>query len=150
MANKKTKAEIMAAHCKVAYMPPSLAEAAAEIDADFVGGYRDNVQKDQVKGELRYAQPGDFTYNPGWDDQQPPEIIPYTPPSNEDVYTKWKELVAAYDLKYYQLERQFEFTQYTLGDELDALWHDIDEGKLDKTGAFYTAIKAIKDAHPKS
>ena len=115
-----------------------------------MGGYRDNVMKDQVKGELRYAQPGDFTYNPGWDDQQPPEIIPYTPPSNEDVYTKWKELVAAYDLKYYQLERQFEFTQYTLGDELDALWHDIDEGKLDKTGAFYTAIKKIKDDHPKT
>lgn len=32
-------------------------------------------------------------------------------------------------------------------DQLDQLWHDIDEGKLDKTGSWYTAIKAVKDAN---
>ena len=32
-------------------------------------------------------------------------------------------------------------------DQLDQLWHDIDEGKLDKTGSWYTEIKAIKDAN---
>ena len=37
----------------------------------------------------------------------------------------------------------------TIGDQLDKLWHDIDEGKLDKTGSFYTSIKAVKDKYPK-
>lgn len=31
--------------------------------------------------------------------------------------------------------------------QLDQLWHDIDDGKLDKTGSWYQAIKAIKDAN---
>lgn len=32
-----------------------------------------------------------------------------------------------------------------IGDQLDNLWHDIDNGTLDKTGSFYTSIKTIKD-----
>tara|TARA_R110000765_G_scaffold298513_2_gene393591 strand:+ start:649 stop:996 length:348 start_codon:yes stop_codon:yes gene_type:complete len=32
-----------------------------------------------------------------------------------------------------------------IGEQLDKLWHDIDEGKLDKNGSFYTYIKTIKD-----
>ena len=36
-----------------------------------------------------------------------------------------------------------------LREQLDKLFHDIDEGKLDKTGTFYTAIKAVKDKYPK-
>ena len=32
-----------------------------------------------------------------------------------------------------------------IGEQLDKLWHDIDEGKLDKTGSFYTSIKTVKD-----
>ena len=38
----------------------------------------------------------------------------------------------------------------SIGDQLDNLWHDIDEGKLDKTGSFYTSIKTIKDRWSKS
>ena len=33
--------------------------------------------------------------------------------------------------------------------QLDQLWHDIDDGKLDKNGSWYKAIKAVKDANPK-
>ena len=36
-----------------------------------------------------------------------------------------------------------------IGDQLDTLWHAIDENALDKTSDFYTAIKAVKDANPK-
>ena len=36
-----------------------------------------------------------------------------------------------------------------IGDQLDMLWHAIDNGTLNKTSDFYTAIKAVKDAHPK-
>jgi hypothetical protein len=36
-----------------------------------------------------------------------------------------------------------------LTEQLDKLWHDIDQGKLDKTGDFYTAIKKVKEDSPK-
>ena len=37
-----------------------------------------------------------------------------------------------------------------MSEQLDALWHDIDNGKLDKTGEFYKMVKNVKDSHPKS
>ena len=41
-------------------------------------------------------------------------------------------------------------TRYaTVGDQLDQLYVDMLAGKLDATGTWETAIKAIKDAHPK-
>ena len=39
-----------------------------------------------------------------------------------------------------------------IGDQLDALWHDIDDGKLGadaKTGTWYLAVKTVKDKYPK-
>jgi hypothetical protein len=46
----------------------------------------------------------------------------------------------------YKSQRQYP----PLGDQLDMLWHAIDNGTLNKTSDFYTAIKAVKDAYPKS
>ena len=41
-------------------------------------------------------------------------------------------------------------TEYlTWQEQLDKLYHDIDDGKLDKTGSWYTHIKAVKDANSK-
>ena len=37
----------------------------------------------------------------------------------------------------------------SISEQLDKLFHDIDEGKLDKTGSFYSAIKEVKDKYPK-
>lgn len=34
-------------------------------------------------------------------------------------------------------------------DQLDKLWHDINDGKLNKTGSWYLAIKQVKDDNPK-
>ena len=34
-------------------------------------------------------------------------------------------------------------------EQLDKLWHDINDGKLDKTGSWYTHIKSVKDANSK-
>jgi len=47
----------------------------------------------------------------------------------------------------YKVERQFAYP--SMSDQLDMLWHAIDNGTLNKTSDFYTAIKAVKDAHPK-
>jgi len=47
----------------------------------------------------------------------------------------------------YQLDRKDEYPD--IGEQFDKLYHDIANGTLDQTGEFFTAIKAIKDAHPK-
>ena len=41
-------------------------------------------------------------------------------------------------------------TEYlSWNEQLDKLWHDINDGKLDKTGSWYTHIKSVKDANSK-
>ena len=40
-----------------------------------------------------------------------------------------------------------------IAEQLDLLWHDIDDGKLGdtaKTSSFYTTIKNVKDSSPKT
>ena len=37
----------------------------------------------------------------------------------------------------------------SIGNQLDQLWWDINNNKLDKTGEWYKAIKKIKDDNPK-
>tara|TARA_R110000744_G_scaffold114549_1_gene214265 strand:+ start:539 stop:889 length:351 start_codon:yes stop_codon:yes gene_type:complete len=44
-------------------------------------------------------------------------------------------------------KRQTEYLDWQ--QQLDKLYHDIDDGKLDKTGSWYTHIKAVKDANSK-
>ena len=36
-----------------------------------------------------------------------------------------------------------------IGEQLDKLFHDIENGTLDQTGEFFTALKAVKDSNPK-
>lgn len=36
-----------------------------------------------------------------------------------------------------------------IGDQLDMIWHAMDEGKLPKNNDFYTKIKEVKDLYPK-
>ena len=44
-------------------------------------------------------------------------------------------------------KRQTEYLSWQ--EQLDKLYHDIDDGKLDKTGSWYTHIKSVKDANSK-
>ena len=44
-------------------------------------------------------------------------------------------------------KRKVEYLSWN--EQLDMLWHDINDGKLDKTGSWYTHIKAVKDANSK-
>lgn len=37
----------------------------------------------------------------------------------------------------------------SIAEQLDLLWHDINNGTLNETGGFYTFIKAVKDSNPK-
>lgn len=69
-----------------------------------------------------------------------------TKPTKQEVETKIAELVADFESKDYQRQRVYP----SIGDQLDMLWHAIDNNALNKTSDFYTTLKAVKDANPKS
>ena len=71
-----------------------------------------------------------------------------TPISKADIEAKMVELQADYDAKQYQRDRVYP----SIGDQLDMLWHSIDQTPALKSQYFdfYEAIKAVKVKHPKS
>ena len=71
-----------------------------------------------------------------------------TPISKADIEAKMTELQAEYDANQYQRERVYP----SIGDQLDMLWHSIDQDPQLKSKyfEFYEAIKAIKIKHPKN
>ena len=71
-----------------------------------------------------------------------------TPIAEADITAKQIELQAAYDAKEYQRQREPEYPP--IGDQLDMLWHALDDGTLDKTSTFYTSLKVTKDKYSKT
>ena len=71
-----------------------------------------------------------------------------TPISKADIEAKMVEVQADYDAKQYQRDRVYP----SIGDQLDMLWHSIDQTPALKSQYFdfYEAIKAVKVKHPKS
>ena len=61
-------------------------------------------------------------------------------PTEEEVNAKITEL---------QWEQSRISSYPALAEQFDKLWHDINNGTLDNTGAFYTALKTVKDDNPK-
>ena len=70
-------------------------------------------------------------------------------PTEKQCTDGLKALQDAWDLENNSYKSKRRESYDSLPNQLDNLWHDINEGKLDKTGAFYKAIKSIKDANPK-
>ena len=84
-----------------------------------------------------------------------------TPISKADIEAKMTELQAEYDAKQYQRDNEPEQPDYIkqrrnsypeIGDQLDMLWHSIDQDEELKTKYFnfYQAIKSVKIKHPKN
>ena len=71
-----------------------------------------------------------------------------TKPTKKQVEDELVRLQTEFETNEYQRVRATEYP--ALGDQLDMLWHAIDAGTLNKTSDFYKAIKAVKDANPKS
>ena len=71
-----------------------------------------------------------------------------TPISKADIQAKQAELQTAYNNKQYQRDRVYP----SIGDQLDMLWHSIDQNPALKSQYFdfYEAIKAVKVKHPKN
>ena len=71
-----------------------------------------------------------------------------TPISKADIEAKMVELQADYDAKQYQRDRVYP----SIGDQLDMLWHSIDQDPALKSKyfSFYEAIKSVKVKNPKN
>jgi hypothetical protein len=69
--------------------------------------------------------------------------VRFDPEQNAVVQELGEEFEPAWPEK-----RSIEYGKIT--EQLDKLFHDIDNGTLDKTGQFYTFIKGVKDNNPKT
>ena len=71
-----------------------------------------------------------------------------TPIPKADIEAKMVEVQAEYDAKQYQRDRVYP----SIGDQLDMLWHSIDQNSALKSQYFdfYEAIKAVKVKNPKN
>ena len=140
--------KVIQLHKDVSFMPPSLSEVSLALDPNFVGGWKFNKSDTSSKPN----KPGitsvtEFEYNPAYNDAG--ELIDYTPSfTKEQLLAKWTEGYNDVNGKTYKYDRECEYPR--LGEQLDALFHDIDEGKLDKTGSFYALLKEVKDTYPKA
>ena len=71
-----------------------------------------------------------------------------TPIPKADIEAKMVEVQAEYDANQYQRDRVYP----SIGDQLDMLWHSIDQNPALKSQYFdfYEAIKSVKVKNPKN
>ena len=70
-----------------------------------------------------------------------------TEPSSDAIAAEVTRLQGIYDNNDYQRTRAAAYPE--LKEQLDQLYHDMTAGKLDATGEWHKAIKAVKDATAK-
>ena len=70
-----------------------------------------------------------------------------TEPTQSQIDTEVARLQGVYDGNAYQRTRAAAYEE--VKEQLDQLYHDMTAGKLDATGEWHKAIKAVKDANPK-
>ena len=70
-----------------------------------------------------------------------------TQPTDDEVEAEMTRLDTVYDNNAYQRTRAVAYEK--VKEQLDQLYHDMTAGKLDTTGEWHKAIKAVKDATPK-
>ena len=70
-----------------------------------------------------------------------------TEPTTSEIDAEVARLQAIYDGNAYQRTRADAYEE--VKEQLDQLYHDMTAGKLDATGEWHKAIKAVKDATPK-
>jgi len=70
-----------------------------------------------------------------------------TEPTQSEIDAEVTRLQGVYDGNAYQRTRATAYEE--VKEQLDQLYHDMTAGKLDATGEWHKAIKAVKDANPK-
>ena len=61
-----------------------------------------------------------------------------------------KKHVDAKDVQNVQADHNRRISYPEIGEQLDMLWHAIDDGALDKNSDFYKSLKKVKDDNPKA
>ena len=72
-----------------------------------------------------------------------------TKPTEKECTDGLAAMQAAWDLENDSYRSKRRESYNSLADQLDMLYKDIVDGKLDTTGTWATHIKAVKDANPK-
>ena len=100
-----------------------------------------------IKAILKINPNGEVTVNDN-DINQITWLNGTTPIPVADIEAKMVEVQAEYDANQYQRDRVYP----SIGDQLDMLWHSIDQNPKLKSEyfEFYEAIKAVKVKHPKN
>jgi len=70
-----------------------------------------------------------------------------TEPTSAEISDEINRLQAEYDANQYARDRAVAYP--ALAEQFDKLYHDINNGTLDETGEFFTALKTVKDDNPK-
>jgi hypothetical protein len=68
-------------------------------------------------------------------------------PTLEEINEEIERLTIEFNSKQYQRDRAVNYPN--VKEQLDMIWHAINQDKLDKTSDFYLALKSVKDTHPK-
>ena len=94
-----------------------------------------------IKSDAQVSVNGENPDTIIWHDDNPTNI------TKEQILAKKAELETAFDNNEYQRDRALAFPQ--IKEQLDLLYHDMVADKGNKTGEWFKAIKAVKDANPK-
>ena len=84
----------------------------------------------------------------GWIDLSAGEVYSNLKLNDETAVMPTEEEVNA-KIAVLQWEQNRRSGYPALGEQFDKLWHDINNGTLDNTGEFFTALKEVKDNNPK-
>ena len=93
----------------------------------------------EYQRDVKYVSGSDANGSAVFSDTQP-----YT---WSEVSAKKSALQTTYNNEQYKRDRAASYPE--IGEQLDKLWHDIDNGTLTTSGDFYTAINTVKTANPK-
>ena len=74
-------------------------------------------------------------------------VPPQSPFTDQQLADELSRLKSLYVQQKYQRQRKQAYPN--IGEQLDMLWHALDQGKLDKTSDFYTTLAAVKAQYPK-
>ena len=70
-----------------------------------------------------------------------------TKPTIEEINEEIEQLTIEFNRKQYQRDRAVNYPN--VKEQLDMIWHAINQDKLDKTSDFYLTLKSVKDTYPK-
>ena len=99
----------------------------------------------EPSNETEYQR--DVKYVSGSDDNGSAIFSDTQPYTWAQVSGKKTALQTQYDNDQYKRDRAAAYP--AIGEQLDKLFHDIDNGTLTTSGDFYTALNAVKTANPK-